>query len=31
MKKEKIGYVSDKKAISRNGKGKGNKMKILMN
>lgn len=27
MKKKKIGYASDKKAISRNGKGKGNKMK----
>mgnify|MGYP001851513589 CR=1 FL=1 len=27
MKKKKIGYVSDKKAIPRNGKGKENKMK----
>lgn len=27
MKKKKIGYASDKKAIPRNGKGKGNKMK----
>lgn len=29
MKKKNIGYASDKKAIPRNGKGKGNKMKEL--
>ena len=28
MKKKKIGYASDKKAIPRNGKGKENKMKV---